>query len=80
MGGDHHLEEAWLPNLVWALDEALEVKERVALQPSVAEKNATCSVEVVLCSSSSTVLVNEKKSSCINIFVFLFFVPLCFGM
>ncbi|MEQ2196303.1 hypothetical protein XENOCAPTIV_008710, partial [Xenoophorus captivus] len=63
MGGDRHPEVAWLPNPAWVPEEVLAGKERAALQLSVAEKSTTCSVEVVSCSSSSAVLINEKKSS-----------------
>lgn len=83
--GDHHLEAAWPPNLAWAPEEAPVARERVASQTSAAEECTTCSVEVVPRSSSSTVLVNEKKSSCMNVyiglcFIFIFLFPLCFGM
>lgn len=76
-GGDHHLEAAWPPNLAWAPEEALAARERVASRPSAAEKSTTCSVEVVPCSSSSTVLVNEKEIFMykrIYLFFVLFFI------
>lgn len=56
MEGDHLLEAAWPPNWAQAQEEAVESKERAASRPSVAEKYTACIVEVVPCSSSSTVL------------------------
>lgn len=61
MEGDHLLEAAWPPKWAQAQEEAPEFKERAVSRPSVAEKYTACIVEIVLCSSSSTVLWKKRN-------------------
>lgn len=58
--GDPLLEAAWPPKWAQAQEEAPGSKERAASRPSVAEQHTACIVEVVPCSSSSTVLWKKR--------------------